>query len=156
MFSSVWHQTEINLLSAKKRSYIIYVFNSLGSRSPVVCDVGLLSLLYIQIPRRAEADSSRIDLLQGRLPLVCCEEKQCGLRRPACAWVCLSAGGREKLFSPILQWRAPGEASAQVGIRYISTGGYQTTARDWGEIKINEYAKSHRNEAEAFIPFFHA
>lgn len=116
-----WRQTKIHVLSINK---IIHHLPSLPHCT------GTARLLHILVPRQAEADFSLIDLLQGRRTLVCCGEKQCGLRRPACARVCLSASGREKLFSLILQGRG--------ARRGFSTGGTNYSMNTWLQINRRE------------------
>lgn len=127
--SPVYEAKQRYICCLQTRSYIIYFCASMDSRSPLVCGVRSLSLLYIPVPRQAEADFSLVDLLQGRLPLVCCGEKQCGLWRPACAWVCLSASGREKLFSPYPSMKGTWRGFGTGRISSVSTRGHQTTDR---------------------------
>lgn len=123
-------------------SYIIYSSKSLDWCSTADCGVRSLSLLHILVPRQAQAAFSLIDLLQGRALLVCCGEKQSCLRRPPRAWVCLSARGREKLFSCILQWRAPGEA-----LHRLDSLWRITTVPDFRGKQHNKiYAKWHKQE----------
>lgn len=85
---------KVKICFQQTRSYIIYFFNSYSS---VVAGVRSQSLLPSR-PQGRQKISLLLTFYRAGYCL-CCREKLCGLQRPTCLWVCLSAGEAMELFS---------------------------------------------------------
>lgn len=117
--SQVYEAKQGWICCLQTRSYIIYLLNSAGW-----CVVSG----HEAAARSPGRGMPLIDLLQGGLPLAVW--RKAVLSQEACLHlgVLISECKREAI-SPILQWRAPGEASALV--RLAGKVFHQTTDRKW-------------------------
>lgn len=111
------------------RSYIIYFFNAMVLCIPVVCGVRSSSLLYIPVPRQAEADFSLVDLLWGGPPSRKLWREAVWSQETCLCLSVLISRMRREAFPPYPSMKGTWRGFSTGGIYYINTSCKQSTER---------------------------